>query len=394
MPTELYLDTARLGLISPTAKSESEAYLRIAERESASSRFDSMLFADDTTGEVGDEFTTWSGIADLKERFRRFSGMTATSSVLLAGRTKTFARIAARLFFGPCRNLLVTDLGWPDYIDILNSHARRLGRKVDRVALVDPVLRDRATPSDMLNLIVEAYRRGNCDGLFLSAVSNTGINVDVCAIIAQLENKFDLPIVVVDGAQHLAHLPARLADCCDFYFASTHKWLGSHLPLAVACYGQSRSQTWIDATVRRLIDYDEIDDPLLRLVEECRSDAGQFGETVNLAPLFAASGALADAENADELAMSSQRTNVDILGELLADCGWQPLLPNDHFRSGILLAESNRLRGAKPSILRNGLQQCGLAATTYENGLVRLSAPKKLLTPTDLDIVRHAFQSC
>ena len=394
MPTELYLDTARLGQISPTAKLESEVYLRIAERESASSRFESLLFADIANASPNSEFSTWRGVSDLKTRLQRLASFPDDANVLLAGRTKTLARIVARLFFGPCRSLLVTDLGWPDYSDLLRTYAKRARRKLVCVELADAVFRDRATPEEVFGRIVDAYGRGGCDGLFLTAVSNTGITLDVPRIVTGLESMFDIKFIGIDGAQHLGHLPQSLAACSDFYFAGTHKWLGSHLPLAVAFYGRRRSKNYVLATLRRLLDRDEIDDPLLRMTLDERSDRVPFGETVNVAPLFAASGAVADAGHDGEIVLRDRRNNIEALMQVATESGWRPLRPHERFRSGILLAESSRFTNAEPSELRCRLQKLGLAVTAYQKGIVRLSAPNKPLSSDEFGIVRNALRSC
>ena len=44
-------------------------------------------------------------------------------------------RFAARLLFGPCRNVLITDLTWPAYRKILVRQARRSGNRLTLVKI-------------------------------------------------------------------------------------------------------------------------------------------------------------------------------------------------------------------------------------------------------------------
>jgi hypothetical protein len=74
--------------------------------------------------------------------------------------------------------------------------------------------------------------------------------------------------------------------------------------------------------------------------------------------------------------------------------GWRPLLPDEPLRSGILLLEAERsaARAASPDALRTTLRDCGVAATAYEGGLIRLSMPPAGFTADELDRLGRALE--
>jgi hypothetical protein len=71
-----------------------------------------------------------------------------------------------------------------------------------------------------------------------------------------------------------------------------------------------------------------------------------------------------------------------------------PLTPHDEFRSGILLlqSESPRLKRARPEEVREQFQECGVALTAYERGVIRLSAPLEPWREKDRDLLRFALE--
>ena len=69
----------------------------------------------------------WGGVSALKESLRVLAGSPADLPVLLANRSAQLMKLAARLLFHPCDNVLVTDVGWPPYHDVLAAEAARGG---------------------------------------------------------------------------------------------------------------------------------------------------------------------------------------------------------------------------------------------------------------------------
>jgi len=69
---------------------------------------------------------------------------------------------------------------------------------------------------------------GECDGVFLSAVSNLGVRLPVAKIVRALKATGHLRFVVVDGAQELNHIPTDLSHehCDSISPGHTSGWAG------------------------------------------------------------------------------------------------------------------------------------------------------------------------
>src|SRR5579885_2325482 len=165
----IYLDNARLGQMKPGAQRAVADFVRLAGAEGASPVLDRFLrggFDPDDSASV-DEYpgvATWAGVADLKRALRLLAGHRPDLPVLLAARSAVLMRFAARLLFHPCANVLITDLGWPDYHAILESEARRAGRSVTCVPLRDAVLQNGAVRSEVVDRVRDEFVRRGCDG--------------------------------------------------------------------------------------------------------------------------------------------------------------------------------------------------------------------------------------
>ncbi len=126
--TQLYLDTARLGRMSPRAQHAHIDFARMAGDEGGSLLFDTFLRAGARTWPAEAQarypgLDCWGGVAALKESLRMLAGSSPDLPVLLANRSAQLMRLAARLLFHPCNNVLVTDTGWPCYQDVLAAEA-------------------------------------------------------------------------------------------------------------------------------------------------------------------------------------------------------------------------------------------------------------------------------
>ncbi|MBX9623411.1 MAG: aminotransferase class V-fold PLP-dependent enzyme, partial [Gemmataceae bacterium] len=301
----LYLDTARLGRISPGAARAQADALRLAADEGGSAYFDRFLrsgldvlppgFRDRYPG-----LTSWAGVGELKQSLRRLAGHRPDLPVLLAARSAALMGFAARLLARLCRNVLTTDLGWPPYHDRLVATARRSGRTVTTLAVRDDALAGRATADEVVDRACRAYADNGCDGLFLTAVGHLGVRFPVERVVRAIESRNRVWFVVVDGAQELGHTGADLAGgFCDLYLAGCHKWVRAHHPLGVGFYGRARSRGVVDGVLARMVAAGDLDDPLLGLSARLEADAPAGGtETANLLPLFAARGAAGDARPA------------------------------------------------------------------------------------------------
>jgi selenocysteine lyase/cysteine desulfurase len=392
----LYLDTARLGRISPSAQRAERALISLAAEEGNSAYFEQFVRhgiakSPLAAKECYSGLSHWAGVGELKQSLRTLAGHRPDLPVLIAHRSAQLMKLAARALFHSCRNVLITDLGWPGYHDILACEAGRANRGVTTVEVRTEVLSGWLGEGELIDRVCEAFVRKRCDGLFLSAVSNWGVKLPVEPIVRRLEeiNWF----VVVDGAQEFCHIPGRLeTEYCDLYLTGCHKWLGAHHPMGLGFYGRRRSCKVIDTIVADMTATADLDDPLLRfsgLLESCTSGVT---ETVNLLPLFTARAAVEDAQL--DAAVSRRAENIRVAAAVAGTAGWRPLLPDEPLRSGILLLKAERpaARTVCPEALRTTLRDGGIAATAYEGGIVRLSMPLAPFTPGELDCLGQALR--
>jgi predicted HD phosphohydrolase len=154
----------------------------------------------------------------------------------------------------------------------------------------------------------------------------------------------------------------------------------------------------IETMLAEAVDSWELDDPLLRLVEQlCNGSMRTHEETVNLSALFSCQGAISDAEHSDsanEGESSTRVRNAEQVAELAAASGWSPRLPHPTLRSGVLLlqAEREETRRQAADWLRSTFQDNGVVLTAYGDGLIRLSMPTTPLQQHDLDLIKSALR--
>lgn len=401
----LYLDTARLGRMSPRAQQAQRDFALLAGREGGSVRFERFLRAgiDAVPAAVAEEYpglAAWRGVGPLKAALRALAGGRPDLPVLLATRSATLMRLAARLLFHPCRNVLVTDLGWPAYHAILEAERARTGRRVTAVPLLRRLLNDGLSEDNAVDVLRTAYQREGCDGLFLPAVSNLGVRLPVEPLVRSLEGAGAVRFVVIDGAQDFCHAGADLRnDYCDLYLAGSHKWLGAYHPMGLGFYGRPRSRSFIETVLTRLVGGGELDDPLVRFSAQLEADAlDGVTETVGLAPVFACQGAVADAlaeprPPAD--ALPCRLANADTAAEVAAAAGWTPDRPGPGFRSGILLLAPERpaVRELSGPAVRAAFDDRGVTVTGYDGGRIRLSMPPTGWSAGELDHLGYALRA-
>ncbi len=209
-------------------------------------------------------------------------------------------------------------------------------------------------------------------------------------------------LVVIDGAQALCHTGCRPGiEYADVYLAGCHKWLrAGSLPLGVAFCPRTRSCEAIQTTAAQMLEATELDDPLLRFIQEMESSRlSRFSETVSLAPVFACQGAVFQQryeKTSLPAAFACQLRNADRVAEAGNAVGWQPLRPTESFRSGILLlrARAPAVRAVAPETLRQRFQQQGLALTAYDGGVIRLSMPPLPLERFEMVDLLSALRHC
>jgi hypothetical protein len=400
VPELLYLDTARLGRMSPGAAAAHRDFVALGGDEGGGLYFDRFLangFRDcpDSFPTRYPGLTNWIGVGGLKADLRVLAGCTPDSPLLLASCSTALMRFAARLLFRPCRNVLATDLDWPPYKAILVAEGAAAVRTLTEVPLREGVLSGRLSESEVIDVVCDRFIRSGCDGLYLTAVNNLGVRFPVERVVRRLEAAHTVRIVVVDGAQEFCHIPHSLrSETCDLYLAGAHKWLRGYNPLGMAFYGRRQSRGRVRTALAHGVRSGEIDDPLLRFTARLESGTDeQLSETVNLTPLFSTNGALADAGDSAG-AWTTRIRNLEATATTLLGVGWEPLLADREFRSGILLvrAERPKIQAAGSDSLRAALREAGVAATTYPGGLVRLSMPPDAWQPGELDHLRRAFK--
>ncbi|HVX09898.1 MAG TPA: aminotransferase class V-fold PLP-dependent enzyme [Pirellulales bacterium] len=403
--TELYLDTARLGRMSRRAQQAHIDFARLASEEGGSKFFERFLRegAESWSAAARTRFpglAGWRGIASLKASLRQLAGSSPELPVLVVSRSSQLMKFAARLLFQSCRHVMATDLGWPPYREILDSEARRAGRTVTTVSLRNLLMCDCIDIDDVMNATRERFLSAGCDGLFLTAVSHHGLRLPCEKLVRALEAAREVRSVVIDGAQDFCHASADLNhEYCDMYLAGCHKWLGAFHPMGLGFYGRRSSTRMIETLVGTLLTSGELDDPLLTFttqIESTRLDGET--ETVGLIPLFTCQGAADDAlEHPCSLpdVLSQRQANVIETSSLAAACGWQPLLPAEAFRTGILLVQAERQRTRQNSAdeLRDAFAANGVALTAYEKGIARLSMPAESWQPLAFDRLDAALTS-
>jgi selenocysteine lyase/cysteine desulfurase len=404
-PTQLYLDTARLGRMSRRSQQAHLDFARLAGEEGGSLFFETFLRAGagDWTGETQARYpglASWRGVGGLKESLRTLAGSSPGLPVLLANRSAQLMKLAARLLYHPCENVLVTDLGWLPYHDVLAAEAARAGAALTSVPVRDGVLHGQAGEDDIVETVRAHYLRERCDGLLLTSVSHQGVRLPVERIVRSLEAMAEPRFVVIDGSQEFCHVAADLQhEYCDLYLAGCHKWLQAYHPMGLAFYGRRRSRSMIETVLGHFLGTGELDDPLLRFSAQLEGNCldGRT-ETVNLACLFSGQGAVADALEEPRVpsrCLPRRLESLSAAAGVAAASGWQPVLPPPALRTGILLLQSERKtrRELPATDLRHAFSERGVALTAYEGGVVRLSMPAQGWQPGELELLQGALQA-
>jgi selenocysteine lyase/cysteine desulfurase len=401
LPNSLYLDTARLGRLSPSAQQTHLDFVRLAAEEPSSLYFEKFLHGGFSAWPARyqrrfSRLSCWPGIGKLKASLTRIADGHDSSDVLIASRSAQLMMLAARLLSKTCRNVLTTDLSWPAYQNILQHEAHRSGNKVHAVGLRTSVLRESMSADEFVAKVVQAFGDNNCDGLFLPAVDNLGIRVPIGKVVAAIRREYELRFVVVDAAQAFAHVPLDDSlSVADFTIAGCHKWLRGYFPLGLGFCSQLSTREFIDRTASDMLGTAALDDGLLRFCGQVSNAAlDGYSETVNLGPLFSCCGAAIDATAAasstQEL-LACQSANAKLVQDLALGGNWRPVVPDRAFRTGILLLEQcDRVAEAAEDVRRH-LQKVGMIATGYDGGLARLSMPRRPFQGSELQLLRKAL---
>lgn len=335
----------------------------------------------------------WHGPSRLADRLQSLASAKADWRVLLAARSANVMKFAARVQFGQCRKVLITDLTWPSYEAILCRQQKRSGNEIHKVAVLESLLQDKCSMDEVFERLATQYAEHKCDGLFLPLVDNRGIHLPIWKLVDRIRRNAEIRFCVVDAAQALHHVPLNLhEEYCDFVVAGCHKWLCAHAPMGLGFYGRKRSREFIGESLDRWLQDGSMDDPLLSYFRELTTGESQpFGETVPVLPMLTANGAAIDADEQTHERFQSQ--NRRSIVELIQDSEWELVLPARDFQSQILLA---RPKGNAPSRSANCVRQAflvrGIALTAYEDGTVRVAIPKHVLSSKALDHMCDTFK--
>jgi len=387
----LYLDTARLGQISSSAKRALNAALEFNKAYGAAAYFDDLLYGGSSAHEDPHEFdglSSWHGLNQFKQEIKRNLFGDDSGGIVFANRTASLMSLASKMLFARCRNVLVTDLNWNSFNPILNASIPNTTCRTSEVRIRDLILIKGASVEEVIQLLLTEYSNKGCDGLFLPAISHDGIQLPVKAIVEAIKANAKLRFSVVDAAQAINHVDIGWArETVDFVFGGTHKWLRSYEPMALGYFGIPSSMSFVSDSIGREIKSNPLADSLMRISQSTNS---QIEETVNLCPLFAASGALKDMESSKGVSGSNQVST--IFQDVAARAGWNCILPSFEFQSRILLLNQPRLQEAKSGDIRKALGRFGVAVTDYSGGICRISLPKTI-DVTQVKQLQHALAS-
>ncbi len=402
MERSLYLDTARLGRMTPCAQQANVEFTRFAADKVCPPYFEDFLAygADVCPNGFREQFrelAKWPGIAGLKTRLRELAHSPTGLPVILANRSAQLMKFAARWLFRQCDNVLIVDVSWPAYRDILECEGRRADSRVSTVAIREAILFQQATTDEVVSIIDSGFTTMKCDGLFLPAVTHDGIRLPITRIVKSLESIHGPIPVVVDGAQDFCHTPTKLnTQCCDLYLAGCHKWLGGYYSMGLAFYGRRRSTDLVENLLQQMLSDGELDEPLLRYSSQLETDSlDGTTETVNLGSLFSCYGASLDTAEERESVFQERRANAEAIIELSQESNWRLVSPSPEFQSAVVMLEStdSAIRELPAKTLRTAFEQQDVSLSAYQGGRIRLSMPEKPLSESQLHQIQAAFHA-
>ncbi len=153
---------------------------------------------------------------------------------------------------------------------------------------------------------------------------------------------------------------------------------------------------YIETRLEQALELCAIDDPLLRFSEGLlRGVPYPFGETVNLLPLFACAGALCDLELRDVERNALGKKHIhDALIETATSQGWHLFLPDEAFRTAIVVARGPIPVMAQKAVnLRKQFAEQGVYLSSYSKGRIRLALPPRMLSQSELATFSQAMRS-
>ncbi len=389
----LYLDTARLGLMSPTARSACRMYAELVAGEGCSKSFEDFLWHGSDVWPARQHQTMpalslWRGPGELKRQLAHVAGV-PEAEVFLASRSQSLMRMALSILCEKCRCILTTDTEWPAYAKILEEEAARRGVKIIRYPMSSKS-RQPDGHERLAKRMTGAFLRGKCDGLFLSALTYQGVRIPIAELRQLIVRR--LSMAVVDGAQALAHLDAQGAD---IFVTGAQKWLGAS-PLGIATCCTRRASEALHQRIQQDCEPTAMTDPLIRFLEGDRNSCEyRFYETVNVEPLLLCQAAISDVLSttvSSEERLTRRLGNARVVRELAVSVGWTPVYTNQSSGIVLLQSTSEATRQASCDQLRAAFQERKISLTAYDDGLIRLSMPVRALTEPELKQLKKSLK--
>ncbi len=398
----LYLDTARLGR---TCAAASQAQLDV-NRLSVD---DPSLYCEKLFREGAGcwpekrlaqypSFQNWHGLQSLQRWFAQHFFVDNPENVFFASRSVQLVRIAARLMFRSCRNVLTCDMNWPHWQHLVADEAARSGQSISVAAVQSAVFERGINAESLIEKLATTFLDQDCDGIFLPAVTNLGIRLPISGLLSRLKPSGRLRFAFVDAAQSFCQLPEPSpTKHVDITIAGCHKWLGGGNPLGVAICGRPI----VAEQFRQILDpghCPELEDPLLRFSQEIGGDSvSRYLETVNVAPLFTVNAAIQEERTKRKHLkeqLERQQGNVDSVEQCVAGTPWNLLDVDKSLRSGILLLQSQDPlhREADCQALGDRFRKQGVAFSSYPQGVIRISTPNSLVSNHATNVMEQAFQ--
>lgn len=376
MDDVLYLDTARVGQMTPAVGRMLNGIVDLNHAIGSSLYFSDFLFGgyEALPTRYQSEFVRpWQGIDALKKSFSEFAIGDPESDVVFASRSANLISLATKMMSLRCRKVMVTDLNWPFYDQILAAGLDSNDSKIQRVFIEDLIYSEKCSADDLADYLIEQFNVRDCDGLLLPAISNRGVKLPIATILQRLAPR--IRFSVIDAAQAFNHVDFSEAfRQADVVVGGSQKWLGAYEPLSIGIFPKKGSQSFIHDTMQRESRSRVHFDPLLKFGLEEK----QCCETVNLNPLFTAAASLKDATTAE-------REPSAAMGFLQASssiANWDVVSTHSTLNSNVVMLKPNYspTKNVSRSFLKNGI-----AITSYAQGDCRLSFRTG---PTNAELVK------
>jgi len=339
----------------------------------------------------------WRGVSTLNADFAGFVRQPLGLPQYCFGQSSSLIRFAAQCLFRNARRVLTTDLAWPAYVEQLKHWARKSSGdcSVVVVPLRDWLMNERVGSPHVVDYLVKEFRESSCDGLFISDISYLGWMLPVTSLLYRIRSQCRFS--VVDGAQALGQRDVDLERIgCDLYLAGTQKWFRAYHPLRLAFCGRSAAAETMNHVAADQLTSSHSRDALFDFCHSLGSGSFHgYGETVNVSALLAAAGALQcvqrEPQKLRERWLRSQRCATQLL-DSFAQLRWKCHVATISLRSRLLLLSHPRLSGSPSAqIVRRTLLTNGVVASSFSDGLVRLSMPSRDLQPDQVDALRTSL---